>query len=246
MGDTSACALLANGSIQCWGYNGEGQLGNNSTVNSSIPVTVSGITTATAIAMGSNAIGVSSSCALLEGGSVVCWGYNGDNELGNGTAVDSWVPVPVSGISNATAISTSCAVLAGGTVKCWGNNNYGELGSGSTAAGSSVPVTVSGITTAVAVSSDLTACAILSGGTIKCWGDNSNGTFGNNTSTSSNVPVSAASGITNATQISVGVYGACARLTGGSVKCWGDADYLGNGTASNSPPSLVPVTVNGF
>ena len=87
-----SCAVLTSGSVQCWGINSYGNLGNNSKTSSSVPVTVTGITNATAVAAGS-----ASSCALLNDGSVQCWGYNSSGELGNGTTTDSSVPVTVSG-----------------------------------------------------------------------------------------------------------------------------------------------------
>ncbi len=58
----------------------------------SVPVTVSGITNATAVAADD-----SHTCALLSDGTVQCWGYNLIGELGNGTTVNSSVPVTVSG-----------------------------------------------------------------------------------------------------------------------------------------------------
>jgi alpha-tubulin suppressor-like RCC1 family protein len=112
--------------------------------------------------------GLANTCALLSGGRVQCWGQNPFGELGNGTTTNSYLPVPVSGITNAIAIATgpdhSCALLSGGGVQCWGENTYGELGNGTTT-NSSVPGAVSGITSAVAIAAGgNTTCALLSGG----------------------------------------------------------------------------------
>ena len=130
------CALLSNGTVQCWGSNGRGQLGDGTTTQSTTPVTVSGITNATAIAAGAG-----HSCAVLATGTVQCWGWNSYGQLGNGTTTDSPTPTPVtvSGITNATAISAggiyTCAMLASGTVQCWGFKGSGQLGDGSTTGG---------------------------------------------------------------------------------------------------------------
>jgi alpha-tubulin suppressor-like RCC1 family protein len=138
------CALVAGGTVQCWGANDYGELGNGTRTNSLVPVTVSGITGAVAVTAGNE-----NSCALLSGGTVQCWGICVG---GHGTTtVGSWTcnlaPVQVSGITGATAVAAgggqTCAVLSGGTVQCWGGNPDGELGNGTTSS-SSVPVTVSG------------------------------------------------------------------------------------------------------
>ena len=98
-----SCALLAGGTVTCWGADWNGQ--------ASVPA---GVTSATAISAG-----YEHSCALLAGGTVTCWGYDGYGQ--------SSAPA---GVTSATAISAgvyhSCALLAGGTVKCWGNNDYGQ------------------------------------------------------------------------------------------------------------------------
>jgi alpha-tubulin suppressor-like RCC1 family protein len=99
------CALLTGGSVRCWGYNWAGELGNGTTTFSSTPVAVSGITTATAISAAGTVYGQDHTCALLTGGSVTCWGYNGYRQLGDGTTTDGSTPVAVSGITTATAIS---------------------------------------------------------------------------------------------------------------------------------------------
>ena len=136
----SQCALLAGGSIDCWGGGYEGDLGDGSTENSSVPVRVSDIT---------NATEVGAECAVLVTGSVDCWGSNSDGLLGRGSTEDySLTPGPVSGITTATDITTggdaNCSRLANGTIECWGVNNQGEGGNGTENTGL-VPVPVSGI-----------------------------------------------------------------------------------------------------
>jgi alpha-tubulin suppressor-like RCC1 family protein len=190
-GGYHTCAMLSDGSIQCWGNNSYGQLGNDTTTSSSVPVTVSGITNAVAVAAGYD-----HTCALLSDGSVQCWGVNGDGQLGNDTtgmcsaASCSAIPVTVSGVTNASGVaaggSYSCALLSGGSVQCWGNNGDGQLGNGTTTS-SYVPVTVSGVTNATAVSASDHTCAVLSGGSVQCWGRN--GGLGNGSMTDSTVPV---------------------------------------------------------
>ena len=87
-------------------------------------------------------------CALLSIGRVMCWGYNHEGQLGDGTTVDQSTPIAVSGITTATGMdagaSQTCAIVAGSGVKCWGLNNYGQLGDG-TMTNRSTPVAVSGI-----------------------------------------------------------------------------------------------------
>jgi hypothetical protein len=187
-GYSHTCALLADGTVACWGNNGNGQLGNGMTTDSTTPVPVSGITTATAITAGAY-----HTCALLADGTVVCWGHNTYGQLGNGMTTASSIPVPVSGITTATAITAgayyTCAVLADGTAVCWGHNAYGQLGNGMTTA-SSTPVPVSGITTATAIAAGFYhTCAVLADGAVACWGNNAYGQLGNGMYTDAHTPV---------------------------------------------------------
>ena len=154
------------------------------------PVAVSNITNGADISMG-----YYHACALLDNGTVNCWGKGEFGQLGNGTASTNVIntPVTVSNIDTAIAISVgqlhTCAILSGGTIKCWGHGGSGMLGNGSTS-NQSTPVSVSNINNAIAISSGYNhTCAILSDSSIKCWGDGSAGQLGNGSNSSSSSPV---------------------------------------------------------
>jgi alpha-tubulin suppressor-like RCC1 family protein len=156
LGASHACALMANAGVKCWGWNSIGQLGDGTTTDRSVPVDVVGLGGPVAAVAAS---GEWSTCALLVGGGVQCWGYNVVGQLGNGSLSSSAVPVNVVGLgSGVAAISVgdghACALMTGnggmcGSIKCWGQNETGELGDGTfdTTApfGSLVPVDVVGL-----------------------------------------------------------------------------------------------------
>ena len=241
-GRIHSCAVLAGGTVQCWGINGFGKLGDGSTTSSSVPVTVSGISTAVSVSAGGD-----HSCAVLASGGTKCWGWNITGQLGDGTTVDS--PIPVSALAvqaaNLVSIGTahSCVTTSFGVLKCWGSNGTGTLGNGTTNSSSS-PVEVSGMTTGIQVSSGrFHTCALLVSGQPQCWGLGQDGRLGNNGG-SSQVPVSVV-GITDAVSISAGDAHSCAALSSGEVKCWGQnaTGKLGDGTTNGSS---VPVLVVGL
>src|SRR5262249_48320352 len=94
-----ACAAIGGG-VNCAGYNGYGELGNNSTTNSPMPVAVTGLFGVTSVAVGGF-----HSCALSADGTVRCWGYNYAGQLGDGTTTQRLTPVLVSGLNDATQIA---------------------------------------------------------------------------------------------------------------------------------------------
>jgi alpha-tubulin suppressor-like RCC1 family protein len=246
-GGLFTCALLANETVWCWGYNENGELGNGTTTTeSNVPVQVVGIHTAVAIATG-----YAHACAVLASGAVKCWGQGGFGALGNGSTTDSDTPVTVVGLSGAKEVAaggeTNCAMLADGTVRCWGDNFYGELGDGSAGGSgsySTTPTHVKGIDTAVTiVAGDATNCALLRSGSVQCWGDNRLGVLGTGGGPGSNVPVTF-NGIKSPTRLAGGYYHVCSLFSGDLLTCWGGNQYgqLGNGhkdTIPNPSPTNV-------
>jgi alpha-tubulin suppressor-like RCC1 family protein len=140
------CAVLEDGTARCWGDNFNGQLGDGTsrfTDKKNLPGVVPGLSNVRNISAGNE-----HTCAVLEDGTVRCWGSNNFGQLGRGaTTGESFVPVVVSGLSNVRSVSTgfyhTCAVLEDGSARCWGYNNKGELGDG-TSVTRIVPVVVSG------------------------------------------------------------------------------------------------------
>ncbi|MCU1496874.1 MAG: regulator of chromosome condensation, partial [Acidimicrobiales bacterium] len=176
-----SCAVTTGGGVKCWATNGNGQLGNGSTIQSRTPVDVTGLTAGAA----SVATGASHSCAMTTAGAVKCWGGNGNGQLGTGSSTQSTTPVDVTGLSSgvvsvAAGGNHSCAVTAAGGVKCWGYNGNGQLGNGSTTQ-STTPVDVTGLTSGVAAvaAGSGHSCALTSAGGVKCWGYNGSGQLGN-------------------------------------------------------------------
>lgn len=245
-GHLHTCALLADGTVYCWGHNYNGQLGDGgsdlTSDNRSYPVRVSGLANeiVTAIEVGSD-----HSCALLADGTVRCWGYNYQGQLGDGTYFKRRSAVNVTGLSGVGAISSggyhTCSFLTNGTAKCWGENNYGQLGDGTQVRRYS-PVNSPMLSGALAHSAgDENTCALLADRTVKCWGNNNYGQLGNGTTTYSLSPVSV-TGLSDVKEISAKTYHACALLTDGPIKCWGSNIHgeLGDGTQINkSSPTTV-------
>ena len=107
---------MPGGKIKAWGYNHHGQLGDGTLNTRTTPVDVVGIVNATKISADS-----AHACALLNpGGTIKCWGWNGDGRVGDGSYTRRTTPSPVA-ITNAIDVSagagTTCAVLLGGGIK---------------------------------------------------------------------------------------------------------------------------------
>ena len=258
-GRDHTCALIDNGTVNCWGSNSNGQLGTGDT---SYPMSVAprlavGITNATHITSGAM-----HACAIVDSGSVKCWGAGAKYRLGLPSSYgQSDVPTPtiVSGLSGLTAVgisagtSQSCALLSTHAVKCWGDNATGQVGSGTLSVASASPLGVSGIDGTLASAVQISmgsqhACALLDNGTAKCWGNGGNGRLGNSATSNSATPVvvkMANATLTGIRSITAGADSTCAIISAGEVVCWGNnaTGQLGIGSlVSQSQATATGIT----
>jgi cysteine-rich repeat protein len=196
-------------------------------------------------------------CVLLEGGRVRCWGANYVGQLGQGNTDalgddepalevdDIMLPMPANSITSGD--NHSCALVgASDDPVCWGRGNSGQLGQlaveniGDDEFPSILaPIVVGGPTAQIEAGGSHT-CARLVSGTLRCWGGAYAGQLGyGNTnlvgddeepSAAGNVPVGSA-----VDDVSTGVNHTCAVLSNGAVRCWGQGSggALGYGNLNN-------------
>ena len=247
------CVILDDGNVKCWGSNSFGQSG--------LPTGVTYISEPNAIDFGpdrfatSIAAGTYHVCAILDEGSVVCWGRGNVGQLGNNLTSDEYLPQKVDLGQGRTAVSIdsgsshTCAILDDGSLKCWGMGSSGQLGIGTnTNHNTPQSVNLGSGRTAVSVSAGMShTCVILDNGNLKCWGYNYRGQLGIGSTTSQLTPqpVNLGTGRT-ADMVSAGGHHTCAVLDDGSLKCWGYNQYgqLGIGTSGSSAGKTTPQTVN--
>ena len=245
------CALLSDRTVDCWGDNEYGQLGNGTTTDALAPTRVASLRDAVRVTAGDY-----HACAIVSDGTVRCWGSNETGQLGNGmTSAPSSTPVSVAGLTGAVALALgdehSCALRSDGTVWCWGVNNAGQLGrsdAGTGANGGEIFPTaaacdgVRGVMALVAGANH--TCAVQSGRTAECWGWNDHGQLGAGTFTDSPAPVGVV-GLTDVAALSSGQEYTCALLSDGGATCWGQ-NYWGNLGDGTTVDSRMPVLVSGL
>ncbi len=207
------CALFSNRKLKCWGQNLFGQLGLGD---------------------------------ILHRGDQP--GEMGDNlpfiDLGTGRTVKKF----------STGTYHVCAILDNNALKCWGDNRFGALGLGDNnwrgdapnEMGDNLPAVDLGTgRTAVEVYAEaLGTCALLDNGALKCWGNNTNGELGlgdtvqrgrNPGEMGDSLPALALGTGKSIAKVSCSIFGCCALLNDGKVKCWGlnDQGQLGQGDTTN-------------
>ncbi|MEM9452799.1 MAG: hypothetical protein AAGF11_01385 [Myxococcota bacterium] len=260
VGGDFACALMSNGTasdgttssgmVRCWGANDFGQLGRRSTEtvgDDEAPAV------GASIFLGAPVVDVVAgrrhACALVEGGSVRCWGRGAQGQLGYGgthDVGDDEFPVVAGTVALGGAAEQivaggwhTCARLVGGDVRCWGRGANGQLGYGSTKSVGDderpvawAPVSLGGPAVSLAAGAEHT-CAVLHGGAVRCWGGGERGQlgYGNTHAVGDDETPAAVAAVHLAGAHAIAVFAGplarstCALLDDESLRCWGANDF---------------------
>ncbi len=248
-----------------WGDDSNGQLGNNSTTQSNVPVAVSNSGVLSGRTITALAAGNWHSLALCADGTLAAWGGNSAGQLGN----DSTTNVSVPGLVDTTGVlatrtivavtagaSHSLVLCADGTLATFGSGFQGQLGNGSFLSVSSAPLAVIKASTPLAsrtVVAVAAGCnhnlALCSDGTMAAWGDNSEGELGDGTMTNRAVPVAVgSSGVLSGktvTAVAAGGFHSLALGSDGTLYAWGSNQHSQLGSYVGLQSS-APVTVGGL
>ena len=185
-------------------------------------------------------------CALLEGGSVKCWGDGLRGELGIGIIGTKMTPTTVPFSGTVTQVTTgnyhTCFLKSDGTVWCFGDNQYGQLGDGTNQDRfTPVQASISNVTQISA--GDEYTCALNQSGNVFCWGSGNEGRtgLGNNNHTNTPSQISGLSGISLVKSMN---NHSCAKYDNGTLKCWGEGNqeqlgFRNNWQHSSTTPILV-------
>ncbi|MDG1549831.1 MAG: hypothetical protein P8Q94_07270, partial [Candidatus Poseidoniaceae archaeon] len=265
-GAYNTCAILDNslytGTASCWGDGFTNALANGGTTSTSVPTETDDFGLRSPVSI---SVGYQHGCAILDDGSVSCWGAGNVGQIGNGLggqggsdpSLTRLSPEPTSGFGQgrtAVAISAgsahTCAILNTGEVSCWGYGDAGRLGHGSTSS-MNIPTETASLSPhqAIAISAGYDhTCAILDNGEVSCWGMNNYGQLGDGTTINRNIPTQIQVSLgSKAVAISAGVRHTCAILDNGEVYCWGDNQYgqLGDGNEGFDSASPIPTLTLG-
>lgn len=172
LGINHSAAITTTGDLYMWGDNSYGQLGNGTTVNSSVPIKIMSDVAYVSL-------GCCNSAAIKTNGDLYTWGDNGGSKLGIGDRIKNFSYVlykstPTKIMSNVSYVSLgyyhSAAIKSNGDLYTWGSNLCGELGNG-TETNSSIPIKIIGNVSSVELGVRFSA-AVTNDGNLYTWGAN--------------------------------------------------------------------------
>jgi hypothetical protein len=264
-GGSHSLALKDDGTVWAWGYNNSGPLGNGKLVNSSVPVQVMISSSVALTDVKAISAGEFHSMALMDDGTIMAWGSNGDGRLGrgdNGGHATYAVPVLASGTTPLTDVKAvasggeySLALMDNETVMAWGKNGSGQLGDETTADKyNPVQVKISGgaaLTGVKEISAGFSqSFALMGDGTVVAWGNNFFGQLGDGTNANKLFAVSVIGLTMEVKSMSAGRSHSLALMDDGTVMAWGGNEYgqlgLGDGDDRGHPvPVVLPASLSG-
>jgi alpha-tubulin suppressor-like RCC1 family protein len=228
-GGYATCAILADGSVRCWGE--QPKVGDGTSTPRSTPTPTSG-----GVKLATLHGSVSHFCGVGTDQAIYCWGTNALMDP-SGATIDANVPTRLASVLTwsqvAPGFAHNCAISADQTAYCWGSNAFGQLGDGTETTVRFAPAPVFGGFKFRAVSSgSYHSCALTSEGAALCWGRNASGQLGDGT-TANRVSPTAVSGALAFQSIGAGESWTCGLTTAGRAHCWG---ALPPGAATQSTP----------
>jgi cysteine-rich repeat protein len=269
LGNIHTCALLSDGNVRCWGDPGSGQLGYGETFNpigdNESPASAGNVNLGGPVAQIS--AGSFHNCALLLDGTVRCWGFNVQGQMGLASVENigddevpaSVPPINIGGSVDFISVGTAhtCALLSGGEVRCWGSATDGRLGYGNLddIGDDETPASVGtvdvGGTVAQLSTGGTHTCVLLDTGRVRCWGRGLEGQLGyGNTENIGDDETPASAGNVDigggvVVQLLAGGVSTCVRFEDGNIRCWGRAadGELGYGSTENIGDNELPSSV---
>jgi alpha-tubulin suppressor-like RCC1 family protein len=194
------CGVTYDDRGYCWGYGGDGQIGDGKIYQRWTPRAVAGGLLFREVRAGGthSAAYASHSCGVTTDDRAYCWGSNDRGQLGDGTTATRLKPAAVAGGRRFRRVSPgydhTCGVTPGGAAYCWGYNYSGQLGDGSALGDAEhlTPVAVTGGLVFTSVSAgEPHSCGVTTAARAYCWGADNAGQLGDGSSTTTSTPVAA-------------------------------------------------------
>jgi len=269
LGSMHSCARMSNNTVQCWGKNNKGQLGNGLTTDLSVPTLITNLPSVNALAAGGTLSSGFTCASRAADNALICWGDNARwGQLGAGViSADTDPLLGVVEVTNQVPLQQwrieqrklsaggqhTCATNIQNQLYCWGGNTKGQLGTAVGAGTTSsypTPTLVQGISNVVSVEAgnDYT-CAINAQNQLYCWGGNLDGQLGEPLTAGDFKPHPTpflVQGIGQVKAIAAGYSHTCAINDQKQLYCWGNNDYGQTGDILTNSNSLTPTLVQGI